>query len=76
MKFSKIDVARKSIPVQEDETGFVVTRKEWDQLIRDVQEIKENVNGMVSAMSAIADGASALSSSPLGKMLGNMFPTE
>lgn len=76
MKFSKIDVARKSIPVQEDETGFVVTRKEWDQLIRDVQEIKENVNGMVSAMSAIADGASAFSSSPLAKMLGNMFPAE
>lgn len=76
MKFSKIDVARKSIPVQEDETGFVVTRKEWDQLIRDVQEIKENVNGMVSAMSAIADGASAFTNSPMGKMLGNMFPAE
>lgn len=51
-----------------------VPRKEWEALRKDVQELKEMVSGMASAMSAVADGASALSNSPLGKMLGNMFP--
>lgn len=54
--------------------NVVVPRKEWEALRKDVQELKEMVSGMASAMSAVADGASALSNSPLGKMLGNMFP--
>jgi len=53
-----------------------VPRKEWEALRKDVQELKEMVAGMASAMSAVADGASALSNSPIGKMLGNMFPAE
>jgi hypothetical protein len=52
----------------------MVDRAEWDALRKDVQELKEIVSGMAGAMSAVADGASALSNSPLGKMLGNMFP--
>lgn len=54
--------------------NVTVPRKEWEALRKDVQELKEMVSGMASAMSAVADGASALSNSPLGKMLGNMFP--
>jgi hypothetical protein len=53
-----------------------VDREEWDALRKDVQELKEIVAGMASAMSAVADGASALSNSPMGKMLGQLFPGE
>lgn len=53
-----------------------VPRKEWDQLRNDVQELKEMVSGMASAMQAMADASAALSNSPMGKMLGNMFPGE
>lgn len=52
----------------------MVDREEWNQLRTDVQELKEICNGMAGALSAVADGASALSNSPIGKMLGNMFP--
>lgn len=52
----------------------MVDREEWDALRKDVQELKEIVTGMAGAMSAVAEGASALSNSPIGKMLGNMFP--
>ncbi len=51
-----------------------IPRKEWDALRKDVQELKEMVSGMASAMSAVADGAAAFSSSPMGKMFGNLFP--
>lgn len=54
----------------------MVDREEWDALRKDVQELKEIVSGMASAMSAVADGASALSNSPMGKMLGQLFPGE
>lgn len=54
----------------------MVDREEWDALRKDVQELKEIVSGMASAMSAVADGASALSNSPMGKMLGQLFPSE
>jgi hypothetical protein len=53
-----------------------VDREVWDALRKDVQELKEIVAGMASAMSAVADGASALSNSPMGKMLGQLFPGE
>lgn len=52
----------------------MVDREEWDALRKDVQELKEIVSGMASAMSAVADGASMLSNSPMGKMLGQLFP--
>jgi hypothetical protein len=55
---------------------IVVERKDWDALVKDVQELKEMVAGMASAMSSIAEGASFLSNSPIGKMLGNMLPGE
>lgn len=54
----------------------MVEREEWDALRKDVQELKEIVTGMASAMQAMADASAALSSSPMGKMLGNLFPGE
>lgn len=54
----------------------MVDREEWDALRKDVQELKEIVSGMAGAMSAVADGASMLSNSPMGKMLGQLFPGE
>lgn len=62
-------ISRKSDPV-------MVDREDWEQLVKDVQEVKEMVAGMASAMSSIAEGASFLSNSPIGKMLGNMLPGE
>lgn len=53
-----------------------VPRAEWESLRKDVQEIKELVSGIASAMSTMAEASSMLSNSPIGKMLGNMFPTE
>lgn len=52
----------------------MVDREEWEALRKDVQELKEIVSGMAQAMSAVADGASMLSNSPMGKMLGQLFP--
>lgn len=54
----------------------MVDREEWEALRKDVQELKEIVSGMAQAMSAVADGASMLSNSPMGKMLGQLFPGE
>lgn len=51
-----------------------VSRKDWDGLVKDVQELKEMVAGIASAMSSMAEASSMLSNSPIGKMLGNMFP--
>lgn len=51
-----------------------VSRKDFEGLQRDVQELKEMVAGIASAMSTMAEASSMLSNSPIGKMLGNMFP--
>lgn len=56
------------------EETVTVSRKEWDALRKDVQEVKEMVAGMASAMSSMAEASAALSNSPMGKMLGNLFP--
>ena len=56
------------------EETVTVSRKEWDALRKDVQEIKEVVAGMASAMTSMAEASAALSQSPMGKMLGNLFP--
>ncbi len=56
--------------------NVTIPRKEWEALRTDVQELKEMVAGMANAMSAVAEGASALSNSPIGKMLGNIFPDQ
>jgi hypothetical protein len=58
------------------EETVTVSRKEWDALRKDVQEVKELVAGMASAMSSMAEASAALSNSPMGKMLGNLFPGE
>lgn len=58
------------------EETVTVSRKEWDALRKDVQEVKEMVAGMASALSSMAEASAALSSSPMGKMLGNLFPGE
>jgi hypothetical protein len=58
------------------EETVTVSRKEWDALRKDVQEVKEMVAGMASAMSSMAEASAALSNSPMGKMLGNLFPGE
>lgn len=51
-----------------------IPRKEFEGLVKDVQELKEMVAGIASAMSTMAEASSMLSNSPIGKMLGNMFP--
>ncbi len=51
-----------------------VPRKDLEKLVQEVQELKEIVTGMASAMQAMADASAALSESPMGKMLGNLFP--
>ena len=56
------------------EETVTVSRKEWDALRKDVQEVKEMVAGMASAMSSMAEASAALSNSPMGKMFGNLFP--
>ncbi len=58
------------------EETVTVSRKEWVALRKDVQEVKEMVAGMASAMSSMAEASAALSNSPMGKMLGNLFPGE
>lgn len=58
------------------EETVTVSRKEWEALRKDVQEVKEMVAGMASAMSSMAEASAALSNSPMGKMLGNLFPGE
>lgn len=53
-----------------------VPRKEWEALRSDVQEMKELVSGMASAMQSMVDATTMLSDSPMGKMLANMFPKQ
>jgi hypothetical protein len=67
MKFKKADCSQQLVTL-------TVPKEEWNRLRKDVQELKEICNGMAKALTAVADGASVLSNSPLGKMLGNMFP--